>query len=162
MTGSPSVGWWVRGCLKLEGAGQGGWGDLSWVQPSPPAQPMFPFPVPEDVGHRQTWTGAWGEAVGPGGKGPLAHPTLQCSHSPPLSPHPHVEVSHQVQRKRILITFQQKQQLEKITASRLPASVSLCWDEWVLHSFVGAAVCPPALPTPRPFSLPQIIPVCQG
>lgn len=38
---------------------------------------------------------------------------------------------HQAQRKRILITFQQKQQLEKITASRLPASASVSQDERV-------------------------------
>lgn len=155
MTGSCGVGRWVWGCPKLGGARQGSWG--TWVGYShPPAWPTFPLPVSEDVGHRWAWTGACGEAVELGGKGSLAHLTLQCS--PPLP----VEVSHQAQRKRILITFQQKQQLEKITASRLPASASLCWDEWVLYSFVSAAVCPPALPTLRPSLLLQVIPVCQG
>lgn len=59
---------------------------------------------------------------------------------------------HQAQRKRILITFQEKQQLEKITASCFPAPASLRQAE--------QAPQPPVLPcTAQHYLVPW---VCQG
>lgn len=85
--------------------------------------------------------GCWGQVA----EGPSPIPRSDAPPSP-------CRGLHQAQRKRILITFQRKQQLEKITASRLPASASVSQDERVPRLLVLLGGPPSLLsPSGHPF-----------
>lgn len=123
-----------QGCPELGGtAGWLGGADVPCtlcyrVGYSRPSCPCPALPVLRDFGARMS---AVGHGLVPGGgcwgqvaEGPSPIPRSDAPPSP-------CRGLHQAQRKRILITFQRKQQLEKITASRLPASASVSQDERV-------------------------------
>lgn len=116
------AGWHCLGVSQSTQFPRESWCLSGWGLAPPPAAPL--------AGH------GWGRISVCGGD--CWGGWQRSPHPPYICCPPHPQGLHQVQRKRFLITFQEKQQLEKITASCLPASASP-------HQAEGVSQ-PPALP----------------